>query len=34
MQRTGFSNIRQETFPQGHGVKRTHVEAALRWFRQ
>ena len=34
MQRTGFSNIRHETFAGPHTVKRTHVAAALRWFRQ
>ena len=34
MQRTGFSNIRHETFVGRHAVKRTHVTAALRWFRQ
>lgn len=34
MQRTGFSNIRHETFAGPHAVKRTHVAAALRWFRQ
>ncbi len=34
MQRTGFSNIRQETFAGRHSVKRTHVAAALRWFRE
>ncbi len=32
MQRTGFSNVRQEMFPYGHVVKKTHIEAALRWF--
>ena len=34
MQRTGFSNIRHETFAGPHAVKRTHVAAALRWFRE
>ena len=34
MERTGFSNIRYETFAGPHAVKRTHVTAALRWFRQ
>ena len=34
MQRTGFSNIRHETFAGPHAVKRTHVAEALRWFRQ
>lgn len=32
MQRTGFGNIRQKTFPYGHVVKKTHIEEALRWF--
>ena len=32
MQRAGFGNIRHETFPYGHVVKKTHIEAALRWF--
>ncbi len=32
MQRAGFSNIRLEHFPHGHVVKKTHLEAALRWF--
>jgi len=34
MQRTGFTNIRHEIFVGRHAVKRTHVTAALRWFRQ
>lgn len=34
MERTGFSNIRQQTFAGPHAVKRTHVAEALRWFRQ
>jgi hypothetical protein len=34
MQRTGFTNIRHETFIGRHAVKRTHVTAALRWFRE
>ena len=34
MQRTGFNNIRHETFAGPHAVKRTHVTAALRWFRE
>jgi len=34
MQRTGFNNIRHDTFVGPHAVKRTHVTAALRWFRQ
>lgn len=32
MQRTGFGNIQQETFPYGHVVKKTHLQEALRWF--
>ncbi|MEO5722092.1 MAG: hypothetical protein ABIR71_11560 [Chthoniobacterales bacterium] len=32
MQRAGFGNIRHETFPSGHVVKKSHIEAALRWF--
>ena len=31
--RTGFGNVRQEVFPEGHVVKRAHVREALRWFR-
>ncbi len=34
MQKTGFGRVRQETFPTGHVVKRTHIEEALRWFRE
>jgi hypothetical protein len=34
MQRTGFTNIRHQTFAGPHAVKRTHVTEALRWFRQ
>ena len=34
MERTGFSRVRLETFPQGHNVKLAHVREALRWFRQ
>jgi predicted esterase len=33
MERTGFRNIRHETFPGGHTVIPAHVQAALRWFR-
>lgn len=33
LERTGFSRVRLETFPQGHAVKRDHVREALRWFR-
>ncbi|CAN5261347.1 hypothetical protein BH20VER2_BH20VER2_08070 [soil metagenome] len=32
MQKTGFTNVRQEVFPEGHAVKRTHIRSALRWF--
>lgn len=34
MQRTGFTNIRHETFPDGHVVLPTQVQKALRWFRK
>ena len=34
MQNTGFGRVRQETFPEGHVVKRTHIVEALRWFRE
>ncbi|HEX8077913.1 MAG TPA: hypothetical protein VF511_08870 [Chthoniobacterales bacterium] len=34
MQRTGFENIRHETFPGGHTVLTTHLQEALRWFRK
>jgi hypothetical protein len=34
MQRTGFGNIRHETFPGGHVVLPSHIEQALRWFRK
>lgn len=34
LERTGFSRVRLETFPQGHVVKRDHIREALRWFRQ
>lgn len=33
MQRTGFTNIRQRTFPYGHVVKRDQLVEALNWFR-
>ena len=33
LRRTGFTNVRQEVFPEGHVVKRAHVREALRWFR-
>lgn len=34
MQRAGFENIRHKTFPYGHVVLYTHVQEALRWFRE
>jgi S-formylglutathione hydrolase FrmB len=34
MRRTGFENIRHETFRGGHFVSSTHFREALRWFRQ
>ncbi len=34
MQRTGFGNIQQKTFSNGHVVKKTHLQEALRWFRE
>jgi len=34
MRRTGFTNIRHETFPGGHTVRPTHVVEALHWFRR
>jgi len=34
MQRTGFRNIRHETFAGGHTVSRAHVVEALHWFRK
>lgn len=34
MQRTGFSRVHQEIFPQGHVIMPAQVEKALRWFRQ
>ena len=34
LEMTGFSRVRLETFPQGHVVKRDHIRAALRWFRE
>ena len=33
-QRTGFTNIRQETFPGPHSLKLQHFLDALRWFGQ
>ena len=34
MARTGFRNIRHETFPGGHVVLSSQVREALRWFRK
>lgn len=34
IRRTGFSNVRHQTFPGGHNVKRSHLAEALRWFRE
>ena len=34
MRRTGFTNIRHETFPGGHWVTRAQFVEALRWFRK
>ena len=34
MRRTGFENIRHETFDGGHVVLSSHVRQALRWFRK
>jgi len=34
IEKTGFDRVRLENFQEGHAVKRTHVRAALRWFRQ
>lgn len=33
MQRTGFSNVRLETFAGGHNLKLSEIRNALRWFR-
>lgn len=33
MQRTGFRTVRQEMFPGGHAIKRSHLVEALRWLR-
>lgn len=33
-ERTGFKNIRQETFPGPHALKYQHIVDALHWFRQ
>lgn len=34
MRRTGFDNIRHETFPGGHTVLSSQLREALRWFRK
>jgi hypothetical protein len=34
MERTGFTHVRQEIFPQGHAVSRSALRTALRWFRE
>jgi hypothetical protein len=34
MRRTGFTNIRHETFAGGHEGSAAHVAEALRWFRK
>lgn len=34
LQRAGFDRVRMETFRGPHVVKRAHVRAALRWFRE
>jgi S-formylglutathione hydrolase FrmB len=34
MRRTGFDNVRHETFPGGHVVLSTQLQEALRWFRK
>lgn len=34
IERTGFKRIQQETFPLGHVVKKSHIQEALRWFRE
>ena len=33
LKKTGFDQVRFETFPGGHAVKRTQLQEALRWFR-
>ncbi len=30
----GFDRVRLENFPEGHVVKRAHIQEALRWFRE
>ena len=32
--RAGFTNVRQRVHPDGHAVKLSHVQEALRWFRK
>lgn len=34
LKKTGFDHVRLETFLGGHVVKRAHLQAALRWFRE
>ncbi|MEP6955549.1 MAG: hypothetical protein ABI883_01895 [Chthoniobacterales bacterium] len=34
MRRAGFARVRQEFFPNGHVVKRSHLRTALDWFRE
>lgn len=34
LKKTGFDHVRLETFLGGHVVKRTHLQEALRWFRE
>jgi hypothetical protein len=34
LRRAGFTNIRHRVFEGGHFVKQSHVQEALRWFRQ
>lgn len=33
LKRTGFDRVQLQTFAGGHVVKRTHLQAALQWFR-
>lgn len=34
LEQTGFTSVRVVTMPHGHGVSRSAVREALRWFRQ
>jgi hypothetical protein len=34
MRRTGFKNIRHETFPGGHELPPTRLREGLRWLRK